>query len=153
MQITFTSQQSFTSEKIGRHLELSGTFIVAKEAYIRDGNTFRNNFQRCLSSGAVSTTSSGPEMRMEGNSFHRDTQLRCDPGTSDHTHFDNVDIDGGSVKRTFTIRNTGWDTLMLSGTPYVTVNPAAFTVTFDPDAVGSTSVTVSIDNTAANNFT
>jgi hypothetical protein len=72
-----------------------------------------------------------PEIELVGNS-----QVITDgdtvPSVSDHTEFGSVPT-GGSVVRTFTIRNTGSGTLNLTGTPRVQLTGSAdFTVVAQP---------------------
>jgi len=87
--------------------------------------------------------------------------------TADHTDFGSADISGGTVVRTFTIKNTGSAALNLTDTPIVAVGgthaadftvttqpttPVAasgnttFQVTFDPSATGARTATLSIAN-------
>ena len=59
------------------------------------------------------------------------------PAAGDHTDFADADIAAGSVVRTFTIANSGLETLLLTGTPIVAISgthASEFTVTADPDA-------------------
>ncbi len=100
------------------------------------------------------------------------------PATSDYTLFGGVDVDSGSISRSFFIYNTGSLPLNLTGTPRVsiggthsgdftlTTNPLAtvsasgatsFQVSFDPSAKGTRTATISIANNDGNenpyNFT
>ena len=108
-----------------------------------------------------------PEISVEGNGTiipDGDTN----PSNADHTDFGSADIDTGSITRTFTIHNTGMDSLSLSGTPMVTLSgihvndfsvtaqptsPIAagdsttFQVRFDPSVVGLRQTNISISNT------
>ncbi len=85
------------------------------------------------------------------------------PDSADGTDFGASYVDGGTVVRTFTIRNTGTATLLLTGSPIVSVSgdftvtsePAAsipagdsttFEITFDPSATGVRNATVSIES-------
>ncbi len=89
------------------------------------------------------------------------------PAAADHTDFGLASVAGGTVMRTFTIRNGGDTSLNLTGTPKVAVSgthaadfavtalpssPVAaagsstFQVRFDPGALGSRSATLSIAN-------
>ena len=89
------------------------------------------------------------------------------PVTTDHTDFGSADVDGGTVVRTFTIENSGDAALTLSGSPLVAISgdhaaeftvtalpssPVAgggittFQITFDPDAAGARTATVTIAN-------
>jgi hypothetical protein len=92
------------------------------------------------------------------------------PAAADHTDFGGTDIAGGTITRTFTIRNTGSAALILSGTPLVAVggtNAADFVVTsppvspvaagastsfqvrFDPSTTGQRVATLTIANNDA----
>jgi hypothetical protein len=107
-----------------------------------------------------------PEISVKGNST-----LIVDgdstPAGGDHTHFGGVEAASGSLTRTFTIENTGTDTLTLTGSPLVAVSgahaadftitsvPAAsvavggsttFQICFDPSATGTRSAVLSIIN-------
>ena len=89
------------------------------------------------------------------------------PSLADHTDFDGANLTGGSVVRSFTIGNLGFNPLNLTGTPKVVlggdhaadfsvsaqpVSPLAlnrtttFQITFDPSALGLRHATVSIAN-------
>jgi len=109
-----------------------------------------------------------PEMNVQGNG-----QDIADgdgtPSTVDHTDFGSADIATGTVIRTFTIQNSGYTVLNLTGSsPYVTVGGAhsadfsvtaipsnsiaagvgstTFQITFDPAVAGVRSATLSIAN-------
>jgi hypothetical protein len=105
-------------------------------------------------------------MRVEGNSVEI-VDGDATPSTADHTDFGDADIATETVVRTFTIRNTGTDTLNLTGTPLVvitgvdaadfsvTLQPGAtintlaavtFQVTFNPTTAGGKSAAISIAN-------
>ena len=112
------------------------------------------------------TTASSPEMDVKGNSISiadGDTT----PSLSDHTDFGGINVDSGTISRTFTIENTGTADLTLSGTPKVAISghttdfsvktqPASgtvaasgsttFTVTFDPTTTGARNAIISIAN-------
>jgi uncharacterized delta-60 repeat protein len=89
------------------------------------------------------------------------------PVTANHTHFGSTAVSGGLVPRTFTIRNTGQNTLNLTGTPRVQISglhagdftvvqptvsslatnaTATFTVTFNPSSWSPRNATLSIPN-------
>jgi hypothetical protein len=111
-----------------------------------------------------------PEMAVEGNGLmiaDGDTA----PQPADLTDFDSAVVTGGTVTRTFTIRNTGSGDLNLSGTPrvavsgtyaaefVVTAQPATpvaagatttFAVTFDPAAAGTRTATLTLANNDSN---
>jgi uncharacterized repeat protein (TIGR02543 family) len=120
-----------------------------------------------VSNGTPTIVYAGPEMDVRGNSIligDGDTT----PSTSDETDFGSVSVTSGTASHTFTIFNTGYDVLNLSGTPNVAVSGAnaadftvtaqpsspvaittgttTFTVEFVPSAVGTRSATISIAN-------
>ncbi len=83
---------------------------------------------------SVKGSSPYPEMDVQGNSTSI-TDGDTSPSKTDHTDFGSVTVAGGTVERTFTIENTGFNELILSGTPKVIVsgtNAADFTVTLQP---------------------
>ena len=111
----------------------------------------------------------GPEMDVQGNSVSI-ADGDSTPSLADHTDFGAVAV-GGTVVRTYTIRNTGTETLNLTGNPRVVVSgthasdftvttqPAAsvaaggtssFQVTFVPGAAGTRTAGLSIGNNDAN---
>jgi uncharacterized repeat protein (TIGR02543 family) len=117
-------------------------------------------------SGTPNIVYTEPEMNVTGNSANI---ISGDATASifDHTDFGYTDIAAGAVVRTFTMQNTGTETLTLSGSPYVAVGGAdaayfvvsgpasgsiaagastTFTVTFDPDALREFNATLSIAN-------
>lgn len=120
-----------------------------------------------------SSTGSAPEMDLFfGNQPIADGDTT--PVAAEGTYFGAVWVDDGTVDRTFTIRNSGNDTLRLTGSPRVrfiggnlgdfTVvsGPNAtvavdgetwFTIRFDPRAEGLRSTTVSIANNDGNENT
>ena len=92
------------------------------------------------------------------------------PSLADHTDFGDALVTGGTIVRTYTIRNTGTAALNLTGSPRVaiggmhasdftvTTQPAAtvaaggattFQVTFDPSAIGVRTAALSIANNDA----
>ena len=114
---------------------------------------------------AIQGTGTAPEIDVQGNGISipdGDTT----PSAADHTDFGSALVAGGTVSRTFTIRNTGTATLNLTGTPRVTISGAnsadftvtaqpgsscaagggttTFTVLFNPSAVGIRSAKISI---------
>ena len=115
------------------------------------------------------TGTSGPEMDVQGKGVSiADGDIT--PSTADDTNFGTVNIDVGSLSRSFTIFNTGNTPLDLTGTPLValsagtefsvTAQPpsstvgsgggsAVFVVSFNPTSVGVQTVTVSVANTDA----
>lgn len=118
----------------------------------------------------ISTASVAPEIVVQGNSVSI-VDGDNTPSLTDHTDFGDALVAGGTVERTYTIRNTGTATLNLSGSPRVAVSgthaadftvttqPAAtvaaggtttFQVTFDPLAVGTRTAALSIANNDAN---
>ncbi|MBL9182540.1 MAG: choice-of-anchor D domain-containing protein [Verrucomicrobiaceae bacterium] len=108
-----------------------------------------------------------PEIAVEGNATNI-TDGDATPSTTDHTDFGSTAVTGGTVVRTFTIKNTGSAALNLTGTPKVALggthaadftvttaptSPVAastgtttFQVTFDPSAAGLRTATLSIAN-------
>jgi hypothetical protein len=89
------------------------------------------------------------------------------PSVTDYTDFGSANISTGSVDRIFTIENTGEAALNLTGVPMVSIsganagdfsvtvapvtpiamgNSTAFTVLFDPSAIGVRAATISITN-------
>jgi hypothetical protein len=105
-----------------------------------------------------------PEMDVQGNGVSI-ADGDGTPSPADHTDFGSALVSGGSVTRTYTVRNTGAATLNLTGSPRVVVGgthaadftvaaqPAAsvtaggtttFQVTFAPSASGTRSATLSI---------
>lgn len=106
----------------------------------------------------------GPEIDISGNGqsiADGDTT----PDTADHTDFEDVSVNGGTVSRVFTITNNGGDTLNITGVsitgthmsdfmmtafPAATVPPGGgtttFTVEFDPSGVGPRDATINIVN-------
>ncbi|MBN1779736.1 choice-of-anchor D domain-containing protein [bacterium] len=115
------------------------------------------------------TGTAGPEMDVQGKGVSiADGDVT--PSTADDTNFGTVNIDIGSVSRTFTIINTGNSDLSLTGSPIVSlstgndftvsVQPASSTVTsgggsvtfvisFNPASVGAQTAIVTIANTDA----
>jgi hypothetical protein len=115
-----------------------------------------------------------PEITLTGNGQEVfDGAVTADPGN--HTAFGSTPVTGGTVVRTFTIRNDGGQVLSLSGTPRVhlgsvvdftvTTQPAAtvavsggtttFTITYNPTTRGnhSTIVTIANNDDGENPFT
>ena len=116
----------------------------------------------------IRETGTAPSIQLQGNSVTISAGDTT-PATADHTDFGNILVAGGSVTRTFTIRNVGTATLTLTGTPRVAISgnsdfsltqPSAgsiaaggsltFTVTCDPSSVGLKEATLSI--TSNNSF-
>jgi len=80
------------------------------------------------------TATSTPEMKVEGNT-NEIVDGDDSPSYSDHTIFGSVVVNGGTIFRTFTIKNTGSANLNLTDTPIVSIggtNAADFTVTSAP---------------------
>jgi hypothetical protein len=120
--------------------------------------------------GAVGTPIigyAGPEMDVKGNG-NSINDGNSTPTTSNDTDFGPVGVASGTIAHTFTINNTGYVDLNLSGTPIVavsgtnsgdftvTVQPTTpvpaltgtttFTVEFNPSGGGTRSATISITN-------
>lgn len=110
----------------------------------------------------------GAEMDVQGNSVSI-VDGDATPSLTDHTDFGSAQVTGGSVTRTFTVRNTGSVALNLTGSPNrvvvggthaadftVTGQPSSpvaatsgtttFQVTFNPEGTGTRSATLSIAN-------
>ncbi len=109
----------------------------------------------------------GPEMNVQGNG-NSIADGDATPSATDHTDFGSVSVSSGTIVRTFTIQNTGYADLNLSGTPKVAVSgtnaadfsvtaqptsPVAalsgsitFQITFDPSAGGTRTSDISIIN-------
>ena len=86
---------------------------------------------------ALTTDFQAPEIKVFGNSKSI-SDGDSSPREADHTDFESVDFDGGTITRTFTIENTGDGPLSLTASPAVTItgaNAADFTVVDQPDAV------------------
>jgi|WetSurMetagenome_2_1015567.scaffolds.fasta_scaffold16986_2 hypothetical protein len=117
-------------------------------------------------SGTPNIVYTEPEMNVTGNSANI-ISGDATPSIYDHTDFGYTDIAAGTIVRTFTIQNTGTETLTLSGSPYIAVGGAdaayfvvsgpasgsitagastTFTVTFDPNALREFNATLSIAN-------
>ncbi len=120
-----------------------------------------------LGNGAQATA---PEIDVSGNSLDI-INGDATPSAADHTDFGTVDITAGAVSRTFTIANSGTNTLdivsvALSGTdaasfgitqvPSSTIAPegsATFVVEFDPSSAGTKTATLTILNSDADEST
>ncbi|MBU1099354.1 MAG: choice-of-anchor D domain-containing protein [Bacteroidetes bacterium] len=116
--------------------------------------------------GSPTIIYAGPEISIEGNSTEiadNDTT----PDSGDDTDFGSVNVAGGSNANTFTIKNTGGQTLSLTdASPYVAITghtsdftltstpsssiaasgSTTFEITFNPTAGGTRSASVSIAN-------
>jgi len=105
----------------------------------------------------------GPEINIRGGATPSDiTSGDTTPTTTDNTDFGSADIAFGSVTKTFTIQNTGSQSLTLntitfSGSTAFTVTSlpstsvaangsTTFNVTFDPSALGTNTAIISIPN-------
>ncbi len=118
------------------------------------------------------TGTAAPLMSIEGNS----TAIAsgdATPSSADHTDFGAIAVTGGTVQRTFTIKNTGSAAIDISGTPKVGISgpnaaeftvssqpsspvsatngETTFTVTFDPAGSGTKTATINIANNSATN--
>ena len=107
---------------------------------------------------------SAPEMDVKGNGVSiADDDIT--PSVADDTDFGSADITSATVDHVFTIENTGYADLNLTGAPKVSIsgstdfsviaNPASpvipsgsttFTVRFDPSELGTRTATISIAN-------
>ena len=82
------------------------------------------------------TATSTPEMKVEGNT-NEIVDGDDSPSYSDHTIFGSVVVNGGTIFRTFTIKNIGAAPLNLTGSPRVVINgadAAEFSVTSQPNS-------------------
>ncbi|MBX3403598.1 MAG: choice-of-anchor D domain-containing protein [Phycisphaeraceae bacterium] len=83
------------------------------------------------------------------------------PDPADHTAFGSIDIEAGAIVRTFTVRNGGGATLMITGLPRVTIagdDAGAFTLVMDLalasiDPQGSLTFQISFDPATVGDFT
>lgn len=108
-----------------------------------------------VSAGAPIITYSGPEMDVSGNG-NSIPDGSASPTTTNHTDFGAISVTSGTVSRTFTISNTGYVDLNLSGTPKAAVsgpNAADFSVTTQPTSpvtalTGTTNFTVEFNPSA-----
>jgi urease beta subunit len=120
------------------------------------------------------TGGTSPEIDVTGNTVSI-ADGDATPAGADHTDFGNVEINNGTLTRTFTVKNTGSGALALSGSPLVAIsgtNAADFTVTtlpaasvaattgsttfqvrFDPGAAGARTATITIANSDTNEGT
>jgi surface protein len=145
------------------------------------GNTTPLNYCTSTAARTALTTGKGWTITGDVNNCNQEINLRGNglsivsgditPSTTDHTDFGTLNTVSGSIVRTFTIENTGANTLSLSGSPIinitganasdfvVTVIPSAsltasgtttFQITFTPSAVGLRKATVSIANDDSN---
>jgi LPXTG-site transpeptidase (sortase) family protein len=108
----------------------------------------------------------GREMDVYGNGIVI-ADGKTSPSILDHTDFGNIDVFSGAVSHTFTITNAGDEDLSLSGSPLIELNgvhatdfivtslpsplisasgSTTFEITFNPNASGLRTATVSIAN-------
>jgi uncharacterized repeat protein (TIGR02543 family) len=174
---------------------VSGEIATMTGTMVSAGYTYRIQYTQAVLSGGGTTASgnytitengswwdsgtfemynddpSVPEMDVQGNSVSI-TDGDATPSVSDYTDFGSALVNGGTVVRTFTIRNTGSGALNLTGSPKVTVSGAqaseftvtaqpvtpvaavsgstTFQVTFDPSATGTRNAILSISNDDSN---
>jgi surface protein len=145
------------------------------------GNVAPLNYCTATTARTSLTTGKGWSITGDANNCNQEINLRGNgisiisgditPSTTDHTDFGTLNTVSGSIVRTFTIENTGANTLSLSGSPIVnvsganasdfvvTVIPSAsvpasgtttFQITFTPSAMGLRKATVSIANDDSN---
>jgi uncharacterized repeat protein (TIGR02543 family) len=116
---------------------------------------------------SIQGTGLGPEIYVTGNSSTLILDGDSTPSVSDHTDFGSINVMGTTQSRTFTIFNSGNDSLTLDGSPQVslsgvnagdfsvTVQPTTpipgfssttFTIMFDPAATGIRTASLSISN-------
>ena len=99
--------------------------------------------------GTPTIVYSGPEMDVKGNG-NSITDGSAAPTTTNSTDFGSVSVASGTISRTFTIYNTGYEDLNLSGSPKVAIsgtNSGDFTVTAQPITpvsalIGTTTFTI-----------
>jgi M6 family metalloprotease-like protein len=151
------SATGVNSENLSADLDLSGTTHTNVGAYPNDPWTFidsTGNYNDA--SGTVTDVINGqPEMNVKGNNVSivdGDTT----PRVTDFTDFGSVNATGATLTRTFTIQNLGSSSLILGGSPKVSISGAHatnFTVTVLPSSpvapAGSTTFSVKFDPTAS----
>ena len=156
---TTTFEITFDPSEAGTRL---ATLSIAND----DSNENPYNF--IIQGTGTGTVPIVPEMDVRGNGLSI-ADGDATPSAADHTDFGSADVTSGTVTRTFTIGNTGTDTLSLTGSsPYVviggthdadfslTIAPGSpisasggsttFEITFDPSGSGTRSATISIAN-------
>lgn len=167
--LTFTA--GVTSQSITVILNGDTTQETAETVYVNLSNPINALTTVAQATGTINNDD-GPTIRVLGNSVaiaNGDTT----PSTSDHTDFGSV-VNGSTLERTFTITNSGYDPLLLTGAvPYVTISgisageftltasPSAisiasgstvtFKITFKPTSAGVKTATVTIANNDVNN--
>ena len=111
----------------------------------------------------IEGTGNGPEINIRGGATPADIVNGDNtPSTTDNTNFGSADITTGTVAKTFTIQNTGNQSLTTSTITFsgstaftVTTSPAAsvnaggtttFIVTFNPSVIGTATAIISIPN-------
>ena len=91
-----------------------------------------------------------PEIVVEGNA-NDITDGNITPSAADGTDFGSVDLEGGSATKTYTIRNTGNDTLSIYDVMIQDDSTNAYTITLKPDLIvdpgASTTLSVTFDPT------
>ena len=115
---------------------------------------------------SIQGTGLAPEMDVQGNGVSI-IDGDSTPSTTDSTDFLSTPVSGGTVVRTFTVRNIGDTPLTLTGSPRVTMSGAhavdftvtslpgvsvaaggntTFQITFNPSAIGTRTAALSIAN-------
>ncbi len=153
------ASQVTASDEFGRSVAVSGDTVVVGATGEDSGTTGINSTPNELASnpGAayIFTLAATPEIAVEGNATDL-TDGDPTPALADHTDFGSALTVGGTVTRTFTVRNTGSAALNLTGTPRVVVggtHAADFTVTVQPsspvaDSGGTTTFQVAFNPSA-----
>ena len=164
---TILSQPSFnvapggsTSVSVEFDPHATGTHFAFLSIANNDSNESPFNFR-------IQGTGTGEsEIAVTGNGVDI-TDGDSSPSTTDHTDFGSVNVDSGTVSRTFTITNSGGENMILgvdaaslsgpdAGDFSITAQPldgisrnggtTSVTVEFDPSAIGTRSATLSIAN-------
>ncbi len=115
--------------------------------------------------GVINCNTPEPEIEIQGNGIEI-VNGATSPNTADDTDFGNVAVAGGTNPNTFTIHNTGTADLditsitssnatefAISGATLGLITPgnsASFTVTFDPNATGTRTATITVNSDDAN---
>ncbi len=108
--------------------------------------------QVLVADGKGGTVTDSVTVTVEADSNAGDGRIAVDG----NSYFGAVYVDGGSAVRSFTIRNTGTATLLLTGSPIVAVSDGSYTVTSLPTASipvdGSSSFEITFDPAATGTF-
>ncbi len=166
------ANNSGSHDQFGFSVAVSSDTVVAGAPYeASNATTVNGNGSNDSANNAgaayVFTLPTAPEIDVLGNNVSI-VSGDSTPSASDHSDFGTVNVSSGTVVRTFTVQNTGAGALTLSDSPLValsganagdftvTTQPASsvaangsttFQITFDPNAVGVRTATVTIANT------